>query len=105
MQGYLTDSYTDYAASANAPLACIRGILSAVFPMFGEQMFEGLGSNVSGSILAAIATVFCFVAVWFWRHGADARERSRFAVTFNDGMGKEADSTEQSCVSLGYEVA
>ena len=89
MQGYLTDSYTDYAASANAPLACIRGILSAVFPIFGEQMFEILGSNVSGSILAAVATVYCLVALWFWRNGARARERSRFAVTFGDGMGKE----------------
>lgn len=57
-------------------------------------MFEGLGSNVSGSILAAIATVFCFVAVWFWRHGADARERSRFAVTFGDGTEKDDDSEE-----------
>ena len=90
LQGYLTDSYTDYAASANPPLACIRGILSAVFPIFGEQMFDDLGSNVSGSILAAIATIFCFVAVWFWRHGADARERSTFAVTFGNAMEKNA---------------
>jgi hypothetical protein len=65
--------------------------------MFGEQMFEGLGSNVSGSILAAIATVYCFVALWFWRNGASARERSRFAVTFGAGMGKEeARGSEQS---------
>jgi hypothetical protein len=81
LQGYLTDSYTSYAASANAPLAFLRGILSAVFPMFGEQMFVGLGSNVSGSILAAIATAFCGIAVWFWNHGAKARERSKYAVS------------------------
>jgi len=60
-------------------------------------MFEGLGSNVSGSILAAVATVYCFVALWFWRNGASARERSRFAVTFGEGMGKEeARGSEQS---------
>jgi hypothetical protein len=81
LQGYLTDSYTSYAASANAPLAFLRGILSAVFPMFGEQMFVGLGSNVSGSILAAIATAFCGIAVWFWNRGAKARERSKYAVS------------------------
>jgi hypothetical protein len=81
LQGYLTDSYTSYAASANAPLAFLRGILSAVFPMFGEQMFVGLGSNVSGSILAAIATAFCGIAVWFWFYGTEARERSEFAVS------------------------
>ena len=81
LQGYLTDSYTSYAASANAPLAFLRGILSAMFPMFGEQMFKGLGSNVSGSILATIATAFCGIAVWFWNYGAKARERSKFAVS------------------------
>jgi len=81
LQGYLTDCYTSYAASANAPLAFLRGMLSAVFPMFGEQMFTGLGSNVSGSILAAIATAFCGIAVWFWNYGVKARERSKYAVS------------------------
>jgi hypothetical protein len=66
--------------------------------MFGEQMFEGLGSNVSGSILAAIATVYCFIALWFWRNGAGSRERSRFAVTFGDGMGKEEGRESQQSV-------
>jgi hypothetical protein len=49
--------------------------------MFGEQMFKGLGSNISGSILAAIATVFCGVTAWFWKYGAKARERSKYAVS------------------------
>ena len=49
--------------------------------MFGEQMFSGLGSNISGSILAAIATVFCFIALWFWKNAVHAREKSRFAVS------------------------
>jgi hypothetical protein len=57
--------------------------------MFGEQMFTGLGSNVSGSILASIATVFCFIAFWFWKNGTSAREKSRFAVSYDDEMNKE----------------
>lgn len=44
-------------------------------------MFMGLGSNISGSILAAIATAFCGIAVWFWIYGAKARERSKYAVS------------------------
>lgn len=58
--------------------------------MFGKQMFMGLGSNVSGSILASIATAFCAIAVWFWMNGTSARERSRFAVSYGseDEMGK-----------------
>lgn len=63
-------------------------------------MFEGLGSNVSGSILAAVATVYCLVALWFWRNGARARERSRFAVTFGDGMGKEESRGSEQSVGL-----
>jgi hypothetical protein len=49
--------------------------------MFGEQMLVGLGSNISGSILGAMATAFCGITVWFWNYGAKARERSRFAVS------------------------
>jgi len=47
-------------------------------------MFVGLRSNISGSILAAIATAFCGIAVWFWHYGAKARERSRYAVSETD---------------------
>lgn len=63
LQGYLTDAYAMYAASANAPLAVLRGILSGTFPIFAKQMFSGLGSNISASILAGVATIFCGVAV------------------------------------------
>jgi len=69
-----------YAASANAPLAFLRGLLSGSFPIFGRQMFSDLGSNTAGSILAGIATIFCFIAFWFWKRGASVRERSEYAV-------------------------
>lgn len=59
LAGYLTDSYTIYAASANAPLAFLRAVLSAVFPLFAEHMFTSLGANVASLILAALATLFC----------------------------------------------
>lgn len=83
LQGYLTDSYVAYAASANAPLAFLRGILSEAFPIFAKQMFTNLGSNIAGSVLASIATVFCFIADWFWKYGARTREASKFAVSFD----------------------
>jgi len=43
-------------------------------------MFSNLGSNVAGSILAVIATLFCFIALWFWKNGAKTREKSKYAV-------------------------
>ncbi len=91
LQGYLTDSYAAYAASANAPLAFLRAMLSGSFPIFAKQMFTGLGSNVAASILAGLATIFCFVAAWFWRYGAQIRESSRFAVKIERSEGLKED--------------
>jgi hypothetical protein len=92
LQGYLTDSYHAYAASANAPLAVLRGILSGSFPIFARPMFSGLGANVAVSILAAIATMFCGVAIWFWMCGAQMREASRFAVSIESTeLGEESE--------------
>lgn len=88
LQGYLTDSYAAYAASANAPLAFLRAMLSGSFPIFGKQMFSNLGSNIAGSILAGIATTFCFIAFWFWRRGASVREKSKYAVHIKEIEGE-----------------
>lgn len=85
LQGYLTDSYVAYAASANAPLAFGRGLLSGSFPIFGRQMFSNLGPNVAGSVLAGVATLFCFIAFWFWRSGPAIREQSEYAVHVEEG--------------------
>lgn len=79
LNGYLADSYTIYAASSLAPLAFMRGIISGSMPLFAYQMFTGLGSNVAGSIIAGIATVFCIMPFVFWRYGKTMRERSPFA--------------------------
>jgi len=64
LSGYLTNTYMSYAASANAPMSFLRAILSGVFPLFGQQMFQRLGPNDALYILAGIAKVFCVVAVW-----------------------------------------
>lgn len=79
LSGYLTDSYTAIAASAVAPLGFLRAFLSAVYPLFGARMFHGLGNNVAGSILAALATVYCIAPVVLWKYGKRIRARSRFA--------------------------
>lgn len=79
LAGYLADSYLSYAASGFAALSMVRSLLSAVFPLFATQMFDGLGSNVAASILAAIATIFCAVPPIFTRYGKRIRSRSQFA--------------------------
>ncbi|KAI9035779.1 MFS multidrug transporter [Aspergillus affinis] len=77
--GYLADSYLSFSASAVAVVTCIRAVLSATFPLFTAQMFSSLGANVAVSILAVLATVFCFIPPLFVRYGTQIRAKSRFA--------------------------
>ncbi|TLD36375.1 putative MFS multidrug transporter [Venturia nashicola] len=77
--GYLCDTYTSDAGSANAPTGFIRASLSAICPLFSPAIFKSLGNNVAASMLAAIATAYCFFAFTFWRYGEKPRERSLWA--------------------------
>lgn len=79
LSGYLCDTYATYAASANAPMAFLRAVLSGIFPLFGQRLFRSLGSNYALFILAGVATAFCGVAVLFGVYGKRIRERSEFA--------------------------
>lgn len=77
--GYLCDCYVSYAASANAPLAFLRAMLSGCFPLFGHQMFKELGPNFALLVLAGLATGFCAIAALFKVYGKRIRRRSPFA--------------------------
>ncbi|QDS69421.1 hypothetical protein FKW77_005226 [Venturia effusa] len=77
--GYLCDTYTTDAGSANAPMGFIRATLIAVYPLFGPAIFKGLGNNFAASILAAVATLYCLIAFGFWKYGAKLRKRSLWA--------------------------
>jgi MFS family permease len=79
LSAYLAESYTIYASSGLATLAFLRALVSGVMPLFAYPMFSVLGGNVAGSILAAVATLFCVTPWVFWRYGRVLRERSPFA--------------------------
>jgi hypothetical protein len=79
LSAYLADSYTIYASSGLATLAFLRALVSGVMPLFAYPMFNGLGGNVAGSILAAVATLFCVTPFVFLKYGRVLRERSPFA--------------------------
>jgi hypothetical protein len=80
LYGYISDSYLSYSASATAAVGFFRGLLSGLFPLFTNQMFHGLGSNVAVSVLACVATLFCIVPPLFLCYGECIRRRSRFAA-------------------------
>ncbi|KAL4808301.1 major facilitator superfamily domain-containing protein [Aspergillus unguis] len=77
--GYLADSYLSYAASGLAALSLIRALLSGILPLVSAPMLSQLGANVSVSLLAAVATLFCLVPPLFSRFGETIRARSKFA--------------------------
>jgi hypothetical protein len=76
LSSYLTDIYGPIAGSANAPLAFLRAMLSATFPLFGGELFDSMGSNWAATLLACLATVYCVVAVLFWLTGPKYRKMS-----------------------------
>ncbi|PLB52196.1 MFS multidrug transporter [Aspergillus steynii IBT 23096] len=76
---YLADAYLSYSASATAAVQFVRALLSGIFPLFTKQMFEGLGYNVAGSVVAALGTAFIAVPVLFIIYGERIRARSPFA--------------------------
>lgn len=105
LSGYLTDTYATYAASANAPMAFLRAILSGTFPLFGTQMFENLGANNALFLLASLATGYCGVAVWFGMKGRSIRTRSPFAektwaASNGDSSGVGFDTPETDGVKI-----
>jgi len=78
LAGYLTDTYTSHAASANASLSFLRAVLSGALPLFGHSMFAGLGADNAMFLLAGFATLYCGVAVLFAKYGMRIRLRSKF---------------------------
>lgn len=79
LSGYLADSYTVYASSAFAALAFLRAIVAGCLPLFGRKMYEGLGSNEAGSIVAGVAVLFCICPPVLKIYGKRIRQRSKFA--------------------------
>ncbi|KAF2669494.1 MFS general substrate transporter [Microthyrium microscopicum] len=76
LTGYIVDTYTSVAGSACAPLGFLRAILSAVFPIVGEKMFERMDNNVAASILAINATAYLGIAVAFYFFANSFRKAS-----------------------------
>lgn len=96
LAGYLTDTYTSHAASANASLSFLRAVLSGILPLFGHRVFSGLGPNYAMFILAGLSTLYCGVAVLFAKYGKSIRMMSKFAQHNLDGGARRFIDVERS---------
>ncbi|KIJ26675.1 hypothetical protein M422DRAFT_272247 [Sphaerobolus stellatus SS14] len=76
---YATDSYTAYASSALGGISAVRLIIGAVFSLLAQPMYDSLGIQFAGTILAALSTVFAITPFLLYRYGFAIRSRSKFA--------------------------
>ncbi|KAJ4173451.1 hypothetical protein NW754_012454 [Fusarium falciforme] len=94
---YLTDTYTDYAASVIAANTVTRSAGSAAAPLFTNQMFSALGVGGGGSLIGGVATLLALIPFVFYKYGSRIRRKSKYALVDSDQLEKvdeEADPTD-----------
>ncbi|KAJ7121826.1 multidrug resistance protein 4 [Mycena crocata] len=76
LQLYLVDAFT-YSASALAATSVLRSVFGFVFPLFGAQMFEAMGTGGGNSFLAALCIVIGIpFPIWIYLYGEKIRARN-----------------------------
>ncbi|CCK68924.1 Yhk8p KNAG_0B04900 [Huiozyma naganishii CBS 8797] len=76
---YTVDAYRRYAASGMACNSFVRCVMAGVFPLFGLQMYEGMGINWASFLIAMCTLAMVPVPFLFKRYGAYLRSRSPYA--------------------------
>lgn len=77
---YLADVYERYASSALAAQSFLRNTFAACFPLFSQQMYEGLTPKYASTLLACIGCVLGVVPFVLIRYGDRIRAHSRAAL-------------------------
>ncbi|KAB8239227.1 MFS transporter [Aspergillus alliaceus] len=76
---YLAASYGMYAASAIAGNSLVRYVFGGVLPLAGTRMYQAMGVNWAGTMLALLEVLLTFIPFVFLRYGGKIRQRSRMA--------------------------
>ena len=75
----MADSYTLYSASAISAMNFWRNIAAASFPLFTDQIYDKLGIQGAGSLVAGLATLLAIIPFVAFRYGNRLRRKSRYA--------------------------
>jgi hypothetical protein len=75
-QSYQAQSYGIYAASALAGSTVSRSILGGVLPLAGRAMYDSLGPNYAGTLLACLEIVLIPIPFVFYKYGHKIRAKS-----------------------------
>ena len=81
---YVEDSYMVFSASALAGVGLARNLAGAAFPLFGTQMYKGLGYAWAGTVLAGFALLLAPIPFILERYGDRLRARSPYAMHHMD---------------------
>ncbi|KAJ5608711.1 hypothetical protein N7528_009278 [Penicillium herquei] len=73
---YLAGSYTVYAASSLSGNSIIRYGLAGVLPLAGNKMYDTLGAEWAGTMLALIEVILIPIPFIFYKYGHKIRMRS-----------------------------
>ena len=76
---YTVDAYRLYAASAMASNSFVRCFMSGIFPLFGIQMYKGMGINWASFLLAMVNVMMIPVPFLFTKYGPYFRSKSPYA--------------------------
>jgi MFS family permease len=75
---YIIDVYMPNANSAISIHVAVRSLVSATFPLWGGLVYQRLGVEWTGTVLAGLGVVLAGSPVVFWVWGAKIRGWSRF---------------------------
>ncbi|WRT69893.1 uncharacterized protein IL334_006884 [Kwoniella shivajii] len=84
VMNYLVDAYLLYAASVLAGAAVMRSIFAVILPLFTVDIFDRLGINWAGTLIAFLALAFVPAPFIFYFYGARIRRWSKFAREADD---------------------
>ncbi|KAF1364755.1 benomyl/methotrexate resistance protein [Lizonia empirigonia] len=80
IMNYLIDSYTIFAASVLAGNSTIRSVFGAAFPLFTQQMYDGMGIHWASSVPAFLAVACIPLPFLFYKYGATIRQKCKYAA-------------------------
>ena len=92
---YTEDSYKTYSASALAGLGLVRNTAGAGFPLFGVQLFNNLGYQWAGSLLAFLSLLLIPIPFVLEKYGERLRRRSPWAREHMSDAGDEDDDRKR----------
>lgn len=78
---YIVDAYQHSAASALAAKTFVRSIWGACAVLFTIQMYNRLGYEWAGTLLAFLSLACCVIPFIFFKFGASVRKKSKYAFS------------------------